>query len=77
MYKGIRATVVGSLNMDMILSMQKVPETGENVLGMRGGIDCIGEEWKKPIGGKIHTSLMGMNTVDIEKAVDMTLSHIE
>lgn len=48
-----------------------------SILGMRGGIDCIGEEWKKPIGGKIHTSLMGMNTVDIEKAVDMTLSHIE
>lgn len=37
MYKDIRATVVGSLNMDMILSMQKVPETGENVLGTEYG----------------------------------------
>lgn len=37
MYKDIRAAVVGSLNMDMILSMQKVPETGENVLGTEYG----------------------------------------
>lgn len=37
MYKDILATVVGSLNMDMILSMQKVPETGENVLGTEYG----------------------------------------
>ncbi len=33
MYKNIRATVVGSINMDLILNMKKVPEIGENVLG--------------------------------------------
>ncbi len=33
MYKDIRATVVGSINMDFILNMEKVPEIGENVLG--------------------------------------------
>lgn len=33
MYKGIRAAVVGSINMDLILNMKKVPEVGENVLG--------------------------------------------
>ena len=33
MYKNIRAAVVGSINMDLILNMQKVPEVGENVLG--------------------------------------------
>lgn len=33
MFKGIRAAVVGSINMDLILNMEKVPEVGENVLG--------------------------------------------
>ncbi|MBE6800597.1 MAG: ribokinase, partial [Ruminococcaceae bacterium] len=33
MYKDIRATVVGSINMDLILNMKKVPDVGENVLG--------------------------------------------
>ena len=33
MYKDIRAAVVGSINMDLILNMKKVPEVGENVLG--------------------------------------------
>lgn len=33
MYTYIRAAVVGSINMDLILNMKKVPEVGENVLG--------------------------------------------
>lgn len=33
MYNGIRAAVVGSINMDLILNMKKVPDVGENVLG--------------------------------------------
>lgn len=33
MYKSIRAAVVGSINMDLILNMKKVPDVGENVLG--------------------------------------------
>ncbi len=33
MYKNIRAAVVGSINMDLILNMKKVPDVGENVLG--------------------------------------------
>lgn len=33
MYKNIKAAVVGSINTDLILSMKKVPEAGENVLG--------------------------------------------
>ncbi len=33
MYNNIRAAVVGSINMDLILNMPRVPETGENVLG--------------------------------------------
>ncbi len=37
MYKNIRAAVVGSINMDLILNMNRVPEVGENVLGTNYG----------------------------------------
>lgn len=47
-----------------------------SILGMRGGIDCIEECWKKPINGKIHTSLFGIGTVLIDDVVDKTLEHI-
>ena len=47
-----------------------------SVLGMRNTIDGIDEYWKKPVNGKIHTSLFGSETVDIEKAVELTLEHI-
>lgn len=33
MYKEIKAAVMGSINMDIILSAERLPETGENVLG--------------------------------------------
>lgn len=48
-----------------------------SILGMRGGIACIDDYWKKPINNKIHTSIFGVGTVDIEKAVEKTLEHIE
>ncbi len=48
-----------------------------SILGMRGGIDCIDSYWKKPINGKIHTSIFGVGTADIEKAIDKTLEHIK
>lgn len=48
-----------------------------SILGMRGGIACIDDCWKKPINNKIHTSLFGIETVDIEKAVVKTMEHIE
>ena len=37
MYKGIKAAVVGSINMDLILSAERIPETGENLLGTSYG----------------------------------------
>ena len=37
MYSEIKAAVAGSINMDMILNMQKVPETGENLTGTSYG----------------------------------------
>jgi len=33
MYRNIKAAVMGSINADMILNMDIVPEVGENVLG--------------------------------------------
>ena len=48
-----------------------------SILGMRGGIDCIDDYWKKPVNNKIHTSIFGVDTVDIEKAVEKTMEHIE
>lgn len=47
-----------------------------SVLGMIKGIDGIDDYWKKPINGKIHTSIFGTETVDISKAVEKTLEHI-
>ena len=48
-----------------------------SVLGMRGTDGCIGEYWLKPINNKIHTSIFGVGTVDIEKAVEHTLEHLK
>lgn len=47
-----------------------------SVLGMRNTIDGIDEYWKKPVNGKIHTSIFGVGTLDIEQAVEKTLEHI-
>lgn len=37
MYSDIKAAVAGSINMDMIFNMQRVPEVGENVIGTTYG----------------------------------------
>lgn len=43
MYGKINAAVVGSINMDMILNMDKVPECGENLTGTSYGYACGGK----------------------------------
>ena len=50
MYKNIRAAVAGSINMDIILNMKKVPEVGENVLGTDYGYACGGKGANQAIG---------------------------
>ena len=37
MYSNVKAAVVGSINMDIILNMERVPEVGENVVGTNYG----------------------------------------
>ncbi len=48
-----------------------------SILGMRNSIDGIDEYWKKPVNGKIHTSIFGVGTVDIQKAAEKTFSHMK
>ncbi|MBQ2847487.1 MAG: ADP-ribosylglycohydrolase family protein [Clostridia bacterium] len=47
-----------------------------SIMGMRNTIDGIGEYWKKPVNGKIHTSIFGVGTVDIGKAAEETMKHM-
>lgn len=63
MYKNIRAAVVGSINMDIILSMNKVPEVGENVVGTSYGYACGGKGANQAIG----LSRLGANVKMIGK----------
>ena len=48
-----------------------------SILGMRGSDEYIDAYWSKPVNGKIHTSIFGVGTVDIDKAVEHTLEHLE
>lgn len=43
MYKNIRAAVMGSINMDFIMSMEKMPECGENIVGNTYSYACGGK----------------------------------
>lgn len=47
-----------------------------SVLGMRNGIDAIGEAWTKPVEDTIHTSIFGSEKVKISDCVELTLKHI-
>ena len=66
MYSKVKAAVVGSINMDMILSMEKVPEVGENLLGTTYGYACGGK------GANQATALakLGASTKMIGKVAD-------
>ncbi len=66
MYKNIHAAVVGSINMDLILNMKKVPEIGENVLGTNYGYANGGK------GANQATALarLGANVKMIGKVAD-------
>ena len=47
-----------------------------SVLGMRNGIDGIGEEWTRPVEDTIHTSIYGSEKVKISDCVQMTMKHM-
>jgi len=50
MYKNIKAAVMGSINADMILNMDIVPEVGENVLGTTYGYANGGKGANQAVG---------------------------
>lgn len=50
MYSSIKAAVAGSINMDFILNMQKVPAAGENVVGTDYGYANGGKGANQAIG---------------------------
>lgn len=68
MYKNIRAAVVGSINMDIVLNMEKVPEVGENVLGTTYGYACGGKGANQATG----LARLGAQTKMIGKVADDT-----
>ena len=47
-----------------------------SILGMRGGMHMIGEEWLAPLHGKLRTSIFGYELVDIETLVERTMKHM-
>lgn len=50
MYSKFRAAVAGSINMDIILNMERVPSVGENVLGTFYGYACGGKGANQAVG---------------------------
>lgn len=68
MYKNIRAAVVGSINMDIILNMEKVPDVGENLLGTNYGYACGGKGANQATG----LARLGAKTKMIGKVADDT-----
>lgn len=66
MYKAIRSAVVGSINMDIILKMEKMPQAGENLLGTSYSYANGGKGANQAIG----LSRLGSQTKIIGKVAD-------
>lgn len=66
MYGNIKAAVMGSINMDIILSAEKLPDIGENVLGSTYSYACGGKGANQATG----LSRLGAKTVMIGKVAD-------
>ena len=47
-----------------------------SILGMRGGIGCIGEAWTKPVNDTLETQIFGVGKVSISERAERTLKHI-
>ncbi len=71
MYQNIKAAVMGSINMDMILNMKRVPETGENVLGTNYGYANGGKGANQAVG----LARLGSQTKMIGKVADDANGH--
>ena len=47
-----------------------------SIMGIRNGMAGIGEEWTKPVNGKLATSIFGVDILDLDKAAARTMRHI-
>ena len=47
-----------------------------SILGMRRGSACVGEEWTKPIGGVLETTIIGVGKTEIDRLIEDTMKHI-
>ena len=47
-----------------------------SVMGMRNGTAGIGEEWTKPVGGKLETTIFGISEISIDEAAENTMKHL-
>lgn len=66
MYSKFHAAVVGSINMDLILKMKKIPEAGENLLGTSYGYANGGKGANQAVG----LARLGAKTKLIGKVAD-------
>ncbi len=48
-----------------------------SILGMVGGINSIGDVWKKPFNDTLDTSIFGVGKVSIAQRAEITIKHIE
>lgn len=73
----------GDLGRSMCMAVETGFDTDCNgatvgsVLGMRNGIEKIGNEWIKPLNDRLYTSIFGVGTVSISERAEMTLKHIK
>ena len=47
-----------------------------SILGMRGGLGCIGEEWTAPICDTLETPIFGVGKAKISTFVEKTVKHL-
>ena len=48
-----------------------------SILGMRGGISAISEEWTSPVNGTLESTIFGMGKSAVADLVEVTMKHIE
>ena len=46
-----------------------------SVIGMAYGAAAVNEYWTKPLNNRLHTSIFGVGTVNIDECVKATLKH--
>ncbi|MBR4868281.1 MAG: ADP-ribosylglycohydrolase family protein [Clostridia bacterium] len=47
-----------------------------SIMGMRGGLDCIGKEWTAPVNDTLETTILGVGNMSISQAAEKTMKHI-